>query len=131
VRNWKVSAGYSLQEAEVRSATTACPAANCEVAQVPRHTASLWNRYDVTSRIGLGLGVYHQSKSFASISNAVVIPSYARVDAAAFFEIADGVEAQVNVENLLGEDYFATAHNDNNITPGAPTTVRGTVRFRF
>ncbi len=48
-----------------------------------------------------------------------------------FYELADGIEAQVNVENLLGEDYFSTAHNDNNIAPGAPTTLRGTVRFRF
>jgi catecholate siderophore receptor len=41
------------------------------------------------------------------------------------------VQAQLNVENLLGERYFPTAHNDNNITPGAPTTVRGTLRFNF
>jgi catecholate siderophore receptor len=43
----------------------------------------------------------------------------------------DGVEAQVNVENLFNETYFLTAHNDNNITPGAPTSVRGTIRLSF
>jgi catecholate siderophore receptor len=35
------------------------------------------------------------------------------------------------VENVAGADYFATAHNDNNIAPGAPRTLRGTLRFRF
>jgi catecholate siderophore receptor len=53
------------------------------------------------------------------------------VDAAVFYELAEGIEAQVNVENLFGADYFPTAHNDNNIAPGAPTTARATLRFRF
>jgi catecholate siderophore receptor len=130
-RRWRLTAGYALQDAEVRTATAACTTGNCDVAQVPKHQASLWTRYDLTGRIGAGLGVYHQSKSFASITNAVVLPSYTRVDAAAFFTLAEGIQAQVNVENILGERYFSTAHNDNNITPGAPTTVRGTLRFSF
>ncbi|MEO7825940.1 MAG: hypothetical protein ABIR60_02265, partial [Allosphingosinicella sp.] len=69
--------------------------------------------------------------SYASIGNAVTLPGYARVDSAVFYELADGIEAQVNVENLLGADYFPTAHSDNNIAPGVPTTARATLRFRF
>ena len=127
---WQVSAGYAYQEAEITRNTSAAPAGR-DVPLVPRHQFSLWNRYDFTDQIGLGLGVIAASKSFASLSNAVTLPGYARVDAAAYYRLARGVEAQVNVENLLGEDYFLTAHNDNNIAPGAPRTVRGTVRFRF
>jgi catecholate siderophore receptor len=130
-RRWRLTAGYALQDAEVRTATAACATGDCDVAQVPRHQASLWTRYDLTPRIGAGLGLYHQSKSFASITNAVVLPSYTRVDAAAFFTLAEGIQAQVNVENIFNERYFPTAHNDNNITPGAPTTLRGTLRFSF
>lgn len=127
---WQISAGYALQDAEITRTTAAAPAGR-EVPFVPRHQFSLWNRYDVSERLGLGVGVIARSRMFASISNAVTIPGYARVDAAIFYELADGIEAQVNIENLLGEDYFSTAHNDNNIAPGAPTTMRGTVRFRF
>ena len=58
-------------------------------------------------------------------------PGYARVDAAVFYEITDNIEAQLNVENLFGADYFATAHNDNNIAPAAPRTLKATVRFGF
>ncbi|HEV2746579.1 MAG TPA: TonB-dependent siderophore receptor [Allosphingosinicella sp.] len=132
-KRWQVSGGYTLQSAEVRRATTACdPAArDCAVPLVPRHQIALWNRYDVSSRIGLGLGLYHQSKSYASISNEVALPAFTRIDAAAYFAITDQVEAQVNVENLLGEDYFATAHNDNNISPGAPIRATATLRFGF
>ncbi len=127
---WQVSAGYALQEAEIRRTTSAAPAGR-EVPLVPRHQFSIWNRYDVTDQLGLGLGVVAASKSFASISNAVTLPGYARVDAAVFYDLGRGVKAQINVENLLGEDYFPTAHNDNNIAPGAPTTIRGTLRFSF
>ncbi|MGS1016423.1 TonB-dependent receptor [Allosphingosinicella humi] len=127
---WQISAGYALQKAEITRTTTAA-AKGREVPLVPRHQFSLWNRYDFTGRLGAGLGVVARTKSFSSISNAVTLPGYARVDAAVFYELTRGIEAQLNVENLFGADYFATAHNDNNIAPGAPTTARATVRFRF
>ena len=98
---------------------------------VPRHQASFWTRYDFTRRIGAGVGVYHQSRSFTSISNTVVLPAFTRVDAAAYFRLSRAIEMQVNVENLLGSDYFSSAFNDNNIMPAAPTSVRGTLRLRF
>ena len=127
---WQVSAGYTLQEAEIRRTTAAAPAGR-EVPLVPRHRFSLWNRYDLDRQLGLGLGVVAASKSYASLSNAVTLPGYARVDAALFYRITTAIEAQLNVENLFGEDYFPTAHNDNNIAPGAPTTARATLRFTF
>jgi catecholate siderophore receptor len=130
-RNWHFNAGYALQEAEVRTATTACASGDCDVAQVPRHQASMWTRYDFSRALGAGLGVYHQSRSFASITNQVALPAYTRVDAALFWRITPQVQAQLNVENLLDERYFPTAHNDNNLTPGAPTTVKATLRFGF
>jgi catecholate siderophore receptor len=127
---WQVSAGYALQEAEITRTTAAAPQGR-EVPLVPRHQFSIWNRYNFTRGLGFGLGAIAASKSFASISNQVTLPGYARIDAAVIYELADGIEAQLNVENVLGEDYFPTAHNDNNIAPGAPTTARATLRFRF
>jgi catecholate siderophore receptor len=127
---WQVSAGYTLQKAEITKTTTSAPKGR-EVPLVPRHSFSLWNRYDVTSQIGVGLGIIARSKSYASISNNVTLPGYARVDAALFYRIMRGVEAQVNFENILGADYFPTAHNDNNIAPGAPRSIRVSVGYRF
>ena len=127
---WQASFGYARIEAEISSTTAAAPAGRT-VAQVPRDQLTLWNRYDVSDRIGVGLGVYHQSSSFATISNATRLPAYTRVDAALFVEIAEGIDAQINVENILGEDYFPTAHNDQNISTGAPTNARLTLRFAF
>jgi catecholate siderophore receptor len=98
---------------------------------VPRHSFSLWNRYDVNDRLGVGLGVIARSKSYATISNAVKLPGYARVDAALFYELPGGIEAQVNVENLFGLHYFPTANADNNIAPGAPRTLKASLGYRF
>ena len=125
---WQVSAGYAWQEAKITETTSSAPAGR-KVPLVPRHSFSLWNRYDVNARLGLGLGVIARTKSYASISNQVTLPGYARLDAAAFYQLTPRLELQVNVENLLGADYFPTAHNDNNIGPGAPRTAKATVRL--
>ena len=97
---------------------------------VPRHSFSLWNRYDVTSRLGLGLGIVARSKAHASISNQVKLPGYARVDAAAFYDFGRGIKAQLNIENLFDATISRPPH-DNNIAPGAPFTVKGGLRFNF
>jgi catecholate siderophore receptor len=35
------------------------------------------------------------------------------------------------VENLLDEEYFPNAHNNNNITPGSPLAARVSVVTSF
>jgi len=128
--NWQISAGYAWQKAEITKTTTAAPEGR-NVPLVPKHSFSLWSRYDFTKRLGAGLGVIARSKSYASISNVVELPGYARVDAAVFYQITRDIEAQVNVENIFGADYFPNAHSDNNIAPGAPTNVKAAIRFGF
>lgn len=127
---WSVFAGYTLQDAEITSDTAAAPAGR-DVAQVPRHIVSLWSRYDFTKRFGAAFGLQHQGDSFAAISNATVLPSFTRLDAALFFALTERLEAQVNLENLTNGEYFPTAHTDNNITTGAPINARFTIRAKF
>jgi catecholate siderophore receptor len=125
---WEVSAGYALQTAKITETTTAAPAGR-KVPLVPHQTFSLWNRYNVTDSLGVGLGVIARSKSYASISNLVKLPGYTRIDAALFYQLTRHIGAQINVENLLGKDYFPSSNGDNNIAPGAPITVRAALRF--
>jgi len=127
---WLISGGYTLQKAVITETTAAAPEGR-EVPLVPRHSFSLWNRYDFTRQLGAGIGLIARSKSYATISNAVKLPGYARVDAALYYKLPGGVEAQVNLENLLGAHYFPTANADNNIAPGAPRTVKATMGYRF
>lgn len=129
-RRWSAVAAYTLQEAEITAGTTAAPAGR-EAAQTPTHIFTAWSRYDLSRRFGVGLGVTHQSDSFAAISNATVLPSYTRLDAALYFGLTDRLEAQINIENLTDADYFPTAHTDNNISTGAPVNARFSLRARF
>ncbi|MGE3931563.1 MAG: TonB-dependent receptor, partial [Hyphomonadaceae bacterium] len=128
--NWQILGGYAYQDVEITRTTTAAPAGR-RVPLTPEHAFSLWNNYQFSPRLSAGLGVTHQTESFASISNAVELPSFTRVDAAVTYAITDSVEAQVNIENLFDETYWGAAHNDNNITPGSPTAVRLALRARF
>jgi catecholate siderophore receptor len=129
-RQWSLTAAAALQDAEIRR-TTAAAAAGQKVASVPHFTSSLWSRYDFTDRLGAGLGLYHQSKMYASISNLVEVPGFTRVDAAAYVGLTRHVELQLNVENLFDKDYVGLANSDNNLTPANPRTVRATLRFGF
>ena len=91
---------------------------------MPRHSFSLWNRYDVTPRWGLGAGIVHTGDVFTSTDNTVMLPAFTRVDGAVFVSLTRTLSAQVNLENLLDEDYFAISHNNTHITPGSPRAFR-------
>ena len=129
-RAWTVAGGYSYQDAFISSATAAARL-GAQVAQVPHHTFSLWNHYRVLPRLGVGLGIIHQADMFAGIDNTVTIPAFTRADAAVFYSITERVRLQANVENLTGHDYFASAHSNNNITPGYARAIRLGLTARF
>lgn len=126
----QVSLGYTLQEGEVRTATTAAPAGR-KLSQLPRHQFAAWTRYDLTSQLGLGLGLTHQSSSFTTVSNAVTLPAFTRIDAAVFYDITNRFSIQLNVENLTDTDYFPAAHTDNNISTGEPLNARISIKAKF
>jgi catecholate siderophore receptor len=123
---WQIAGGYANQNARIVSRTAAAEA-GAQVPLVPRQTLSLWNRVQLTRRFGTGLGIVYQDRMFAAIDNTVTLPSFTRVDAAAFLTITRVLRAQVNVENLLGARYFPTAHSNNNIMPGSPRMMRVTM----
>ena len=127
---WQASLGFVAQEGEIRSTTTAAPAGR-KLAQLPKFQASAWTRYDVQPGLGFGLGMIHQAKQFASISNTVVLPAFTRVDAAAFWDVSERIALQLNVENVFDIDYYPSAHSDNNIFPGEPISVRVGVRVKI
>ncbi|MBB5747693.1 TonB-dependent receptor [Brevundimonas variabilis] len=125
---WQISAGYAWQDAVLAGNDSV------RLAQVPEQQFSLWNRFNVTDRLGLGLGATHQSDQFAAIrtSNATTrLPGFVRVDAAAFYDLSDRVQVQLNIENLFDETYFPDAHNNANISTGAPLNARLTISTRF
>ena len=129
---WGVMGGYAYQDSRItRSEAQEGAIAGAILPQVPRHTFSLWNRYDITPWLGFALGVVTRSNMFASVENNVVLPGYTRLDAAMYARLDRRLRFQVNVENMLNRHYFLSASNNNNITPGSPVAVRGTMILDF
>ena len=127
---WKANLGYTYLDGELLNDSD-FGAAGQRLQQLPRHSISAWNRFDPTDRFGFGLGVIHQSDQFASFSNEVVLPSYWRIDAAAYYTIDESTSVQLNIENLFDEQYYPSAHGDNNIQPAEPFSARIGVRFEI
>ena len=123
---WSIQGGYAYQDGELTDAL-----GGTRLAQLPRHVASLWNRYDFSEAWGVGLGIVYQAEMFAAADNAVTLPDFTRVDAAVFYSLNDRFRIQLNVENLFDEEYYPNAHNNNNITPGSPLAVRAGVTATF
>jgi len=120
---WRIAGGYAWQDAIVRRATTAAPA-GAQVAQVPHHTLSLWNNYQLHPRVAAALGLSYRADMFAAIDNTVVLPSYFRADAAVYVNLASRLRLQANVENIFDRRYYVNADSNTNISPGSPRAVR-------
>ena len=126
--NWQVSGGYSWLDARLQGNDSV------RLAQTPKQQFSLWNRYDLSRRLGFGLGLIHQSSQFAAIRTSAAttrLPAFTRLDAAVFYRVSDTLQLQLNIENLLDTAYFSDAHNNFNISTGAPLNARLTLTSRF
>jgi len=106
-------------------------AANRELAQLPANKVTLWGDWTIDSAWRLGMGFIYQDAQYASLSNAVTLPAFTRVDAALFWDVSEDLSLQLNIENLLDARYYPAAHNDNNITVGRPINARLTARYHW
>lgn len=120
---WQVAGGATVQSARIRQATSTARA-GATVPLVPGTTASLWNRWRLHERLGVGLGVVHQRTLYAAVDNRVRLPGFTRMDVGLSGTLRPWLRAQLQVENLLDRWYFATTHGNNNIMPGTPRTIR-------
>ena len=103
-----------------------------EPREIPEYTASLWATYEVSDRFGLGLGITSQGES--NIKNdkpGLILPDYTRVDFAAYYDLADDLSIQLNVENVTDELYFPHSHSTHQASVGEPLNARISLRKTF
>jgi catecholate siderophore receptor len=137
-RNWQVYGGFTNLDARVQkpfgntaAVASIIPAGN-KLALTPEHALSLWNKYDFGAGWSGGLGLIHQSSSFAAVDNTVTLPSFTRVDAAMYYAFRDRkTRLALNVENLFDKKYFPTVDGNNNISLGSPRAARLTLLTAF
>ncbi|MGB3712223.1 MAG: TonB-dependent receptor [Erythrobacter sp.] len=125
---WFVTAGYSYLDGEQVDEDGPT---GLRPRELPENMASIWNQVEVTDRFAFGIGVTHQGSSFANNSNTAILPSYTRIDAAAFYDVSENLRLQVNVENANDTLYFPNAHSTHQVTVGAPINARFAVTGRF
>ncbi|MDA5193122.1 TonB-dependent receptor [Govanella unica] len=128
---WSVIASYAYQDGKLTAAQSLTVPAGAKLANLPKHSVALWNRYNILPQVGAGVGVIYQSKRYTTTDNTVVMPDFLRVDAALYYDINDMVSAQLNVENLFNERYYVNANSNTNIMPGSPRAFRLGLSGRF
>lgn len=103
---------------------------------VPRNAGSVWGRFQATRALALGGGVFAEGDRPGDLGNTFELPGYVRLDA--FAQYGFTVQrvrwtAQINVENVLNQRYFAGIYNNSRdfIQPGSPRAVVATVKTEF
>ena len=130
-RAWSMAGGYAYQNGEITRSISASAQAGATLAQLPRHSVSLWNKYEFTPKLAGAVGVIYRGDVFTSTDNLVLLPNWTRIDAAMYYNLRSVFRAQVNIENLFDEDYYLNAHSNTNITPGSPRAIRFALTTRF
>ena len=129
--NVMINASYTYLDGTELGRFTQGNAANRDLAQLPANKFTLWGDWTLSSQWRAGLGLLYQDDQYASLSNAVTLDAFTRVDAAVFWDVSPTLALQLNIENLLDENYFPAAHNDNNLSVGRPLNARLTVRYHL
>ena len=135
--SYSMYGGYTYQDAEItknQGTGSTQITSGTPLGHVPKHTFSLWNKYEMNETWSAALGIVSRSDMFAATpttSTAVKLPGYARLDAAIYANINKQTKLQLNIENLLDKTYYQSAHNNNNIMYGYPFTARATLTYTF
>jgi catecholate siderophore receptor len=128
---WQSKLGYAYTDARVTSNTSTTIVAGNRVQLVPFNQFSWWNKYQFTPVWAASVGVIYFSSSFASSDDSVRLPGFVRFDGAIFAQINETWKAQLNIENIFNNSYWASADGNNNISPGQGRTIRLTAIAKF
>jgi catecholate siderophore receptor len=103
-----------------------------EPREIPDHTLSLFTTYKVSEKFGWGLGFIQQGESnIVNDKSDLFLPEFTRVDLGAYYQITDGLNIQLNIENLTNELYFPHSHSTHQVSVGEPLSVRVSARKTF
>ena len=99
--------------------------------EVPEHQFSAFANYQVNDDFGIGVGVISQGDQQIGSSATPYLPSFERVDVAAYWKLADDLMLQMNIENLFDETYFPHSHSTHQASVGEEMNARVSIRRTF
>ncbi|CAI3801942.1 catecholate siderophore receptor Fiu [Rheinheimera sp. MM224] len=139
---WQISAGAAYMDSEITRGNQAGtnPTDGGVIQWTPEVTFTLWNTYELPIGLTLGGGVRYVdtvSRSSSTTVNlaktsVVEVPEYWVVDAMASYPVTPYVDVQLNVYNLLDEEYMSALNNGGSrYYLGTPRSFRLGVNVQF
>lgn len=134
--NWQFNAGYSFIDAIIKEDSNPTLIGQ-RVQNTPKHSASLWTRYDLTDNnllkgIGFGLGVQYSGNKLPLYIRDFAVPGYTLVDAALYYSPQGSkVQLAMNMNNVFDRTYWVGAQNYLRLFPGTPRNVMFNVTYKF
>lgn len=138
---WQVLAGYTFLDSETLASkdrrnvgSSTVPiydlyAQGNELANVPRHSATLWTTYGITPHWEVGGGALYSTDRFVDNYEASVIDGYTRYDASVAF-LQKRYDIRLNLQNLTDARYFE-ASSSARATPAKGRGAIMTVSYRY
>lgn len=130
---WRMIGGYAFVDAEVSKDNSL--RSGTRLANIPRNSYSLLNVYEfqhgTAQGLGLGMAVkYVDERAGQTSASAYDMQGYSVVDLLSFYQLNEHVRLNLDVKNLLNEEYEEGAWNLY-AYPGAPRTVQAGIAYTF
>lgn len=126
-----MTGAYTYSDGKFLDSVSGTVQAGNILAGMPKHSASLWTRFDPIEQLGIAAGVLYQGKRYAATDNLVTLASYTRVDGALYYTFNENLGLQLNVENLFNKRYSLFANSNTNITPGSQRAFKASLNAKF
>ena len=120
---WRLSAGWSLAEAEVRASGAAAPLDGLRPAQTPRSTGTATLAWQGPRRALVSLTGRYVSAQYEDDLNRQRLPGAFTFDAAARLPLARGVAIEARGENLANRRVYAGISGDGIVERATPRTL--------
>ncbi|WP_193165117.1 TonB-dependent receptor [Microbulbifer hainanensis] len=124
-----LNAGYVFLDTEVMESKDPEEIGK-ELANSPEHSFNLWGNYIVTQTLQLGLGAQYVGDRYNNTSNLRTAPDYWIFEASGVYAFSENISAQLNLQNLTGEEYIDYVGGGHFI-PGLGRTALLSVNFNY
>lgn len=126
---WQVVANYAWTDARADDEAFATPA----VLNVPKHSATLLLVHRLPTTRGdwqlSGAAAYVGDRAATLDTSGLLLPAYVKLKAAVEAPLTERLRFRLEADNLLDTRYAASSYSALWIYPGAPRTVRASLRI--
>ena len=105
--NWRVIGGYTYLESEVKKSSVPAEVGS-DVSNTPENSFSLWTVYDLPKGVSVGIGTQYVGSRYNNnnVTTRQEAPDFTVVNAMASWAMNENVTFQLNLDNILDEDYI-------------------------